>query len=55
MVDNEQSRIRENMTSAFFDYNRNFGKLYLQAGLRYEYIDFNYYAHGIYRPAQSKN
>lgn len=55
LVDNEQSRIRENMTSAFFDYNRNFGKLYLQAGLRYEYIDFNYYAHGIYRPAQSKN
>lgn len=55
IVNNENSRIRENMISAFVDYSRMIGKLNLQAGLRYEYIDFDYYDHGERIAAQSKN
>ncbi|SUB88715.1 TonB-linked outer membrane protein, SusC/RagA family [Porphyromonas macacae] len=54
VVNDENSRIKENMTSVFVDYSRAFGKLNVQAGLRYEYIDFNYYDHGKYIPEQSK-
>ncbi|MCH3995928.1 MAG: TonB-dependent receptor [Prevotella sp.] len=54
IVNNENNRIKENMTSAFVDYHRTFGKLDVQAGLRYEYIDFNYYDHGTYVAKQSK-
>lgn len=54
IVNSENSRIKETMTSAFVDYSRTFGKLNVQAGLRYEHIDFNYYDHGNYVAAQSK-
>ena len=54
LVDNENSLVKEYMTSAFIDYSRNFNKLSLQAGLRYEYVDFNYYDHGNYVLGQSK-
>ena len=47
IIDNEKARIRENMASAYIDYSRQLGKLYVQAGLRYEYVDFNYFDHGV--------
>lgn len=42
------------MTSAFVDYSRKFGLLTMQAGLRYEYIDFDYYDNDLYIAEQSK-
>ncbi len=54
VADNENEKVKESMTSAFIDYNRSFGPLALQAGLRYEYNDFNYYDHELYIAAQSK-
>lgn len=54
VADNENEKVKESMTSAFIDYNRSFGPLTLQAGLRYEYNDFNYYDHDVYIAAQSK-
>ena len=54
VADNENEKVKESMTSAFIDYNRSFGPLALQAGLRYEYNDFNYYDHDLYIAAQSK-
>lgn len=54
LVDNENSIIRERMTSAFADYSHAFGSLSLQAGLRYEYTDFKYYDSGTLMPSQSR-
>lgn len=48
MVDNEKEKVKESMTSAFIDYSRRFGLLTMQAGLRYEYIDFDYYNNDLY-------
>ena len=47
IIDDEKARIRENMASGYLDYSRSIGKLYVQAGLRYEYVDFNYFDHGV--------
>ena len=55
IVNNENSRIRENMTSAFIDYSRAFGRVSLQAGLRYEHIHFVYYDNGERMDAQCKD
>ena len=54
-VSDDDSRITESMTSSFLTYSRDFGNLSLEAGLRYEYIDFNYYEYGKYVPGQSKS
>ena len=54
IIDDEKARIRENMTSAYLDYSRSLGKLYVQAGLRYEYVDFNYFDHGARIAGQSR-
>lgn len=54
-VSDDDSRITESMTSSFLTYSRDFGNLSLEAGLRYEYIDFNYYEYGKYVPEQSKS
>lgn len=54
LLDDEESRIRESMVSAFLSYTFNIKKLYVQAGLRYERVDFKYYDHGQYVGAQSK-
>lgn len=54
VTDNEKEKVKESMTSAFVDYSRVFGSLTVQAGLRYEYIDFNYYDHESYVADQSK-
>ena len=55
LVLDDDSRITESMTSSFLTYSRDFGNLSLEAGLRYEYIDFNYYEYDKYIPGQSKS
>ena len=54
LADNVIDRIKEGMASAFVTYNRDFGKLNMEAGLRYENVDFKYYDEGIYMAEQSK-
>lgn len=54
VTDNENEKVKESMTSAFLDYSRQFGKLSMQAGIRYEYVDFDYYNDGAYVAGQSK-
>lgn len=54
LLDDDDSKIKEGMASAFVDYSRSFGRLSLQAGLRYEYVDFNYYEQGVRVAAQSR-
>lgn len=54
-VSDDNSRITESMTSSFLTYSRDFGNVSMEAGLRYEYIDFNYYEYGKYVPGQSKS
>ncbi len=55
LVSDDDSRITESMTSSFLSYSRDLGNLSLEAGLRYEYIDFNYYEYGKYVAGQSKS
>ena len=55
LVSDDDSRITESMTSSFLTYSRDFGNVSMEAGLRYEYIDFNYYEYGKYMPGQSKS
>ena len=55
LSDNVRDRIKEGMASAFVTYNRDFGKLNMEAGLRYENVDFKYYDDGKYMAEQSKN
>lgn len=55
LASDDDSRITESMTSSFLTYSRDFGNVSMEAGLRYEYIDFNYYEYGKYVPGQSKS
>ncbi|WP_337795590.1 TonB-dependent receptor domain-containing protein, partial [Prevotella sp.] len=43
------------MSSAFVTYSHDFGKLNMEADLRYENVDFKYYDDGKYTADQSKN
>ena len=54
LADNVRDRIKEGMSSAFVTYSRDFGKLNMEAGLRYENVDFKYYDNGKYMAEQSK-
>ena len=54
LADNVRDRIKEGMSSAFVTYSRDFGKLNMEAGLRYENVDFKYYDDGKYMSEQSK-
>jgi hypothetical protein len=54
LADNVIDRIKEGMASAFVTYSRDFGKLNMEAGLRYENVDFKYYDNGKYMAEQSK-
>ena len=54
VTSNENEKVKESMTSAFVDYTRSFGALSVQAGLRYEYNDFDYYTNEIRIDLQSK-
>lgn len=53
-IDDDRSRIQEGMASAFVEYARQIGAVQLQAGLRYENINFDYYEDGEYLPEQSR-
>lgn len=53
-IGDENSIVKESMTSAFVDYSRDFGKLSFHAGLRYEFVNFKYYDHDEYIGSQSK-
>lgn len=54
LADNVINCIKEGMASAFVTYNRDFGKLNMEAGLRYENVDFKYYDDSQYMAEQSK-
>ena len=54
LADNVIDCIKEGMASAFVTYNHDFGKLNMEAGLRYENVDFKYYDDGKYMAEQSK-
>ena len=54
VVDAENNRIKENIASVFMDYSKQFGKVGLQVGLRYERVGFNYYERDVLVHAQSK-
>ncbi|MFC2489886.1 MAG: outer membrane beta-barrel protein [Prevotella sp.] len=54
VVDDENNRIKENIASVFMDYSKQFGKVGLQVGLRYERVGFNYYERDVLVHAQSK-
>lgn len=45
-VSNSDTRIRESMTAGFIEYGRNFGHLFAQVGVRYEYLNTGYYESG---------
>lgn len=53
-IEDDHSRIQEGMASAFVEYARQIGAVQLQAGLRYENINFDYYEDGKYLPEQSR-
>lgn len=55
VVDDDNSKTKENMLCGFLEYTRTFGRLNLQAGLRYEYVNFKYYVDGEYVAEQSRN
>lgn len=54
LLEDDKSRIEEGMASAFVEYVRHFGPLSMQAGLRYENVDFDYYDNGVYIGEQSR-
>lgn len=54
LLDNQENRIKEGMTSVFCDYTRKFGDLSVLAGIRYENIDFDYFEGGKKMSEQSK-
>lgn len=53
MADND-SRINEQTASGFVEYSRTFGKVSVQAGLRYEHVDFDYYEKEVLMDGQSR-
>ncbi|MCQ2289687.1 MAG: TonB-dependent receptor [Muribaculaceae bacterium] len=54
-VQNTDSRIKENMASGFVEYGHQFGKLYAQAGIRYEHLSNNYYNFGVRQDEVCRN
>lgn len=55
IISDDNSRIRENMGSAFIEYGKSFGKVQAQVGLRYEHNASTYYEEGTRIAEQSKN
>ena len=54
ILKDDYSQFKEGNASAFLEYNRSFGKLNAQAGVRYEYVDFKYYDQGKLVEEQSR-
>lgn len=48
------TNIKEAATAGFIEYGRNFGKLYAQVGLRYEYMNTGYYEFGVKQEEMSR-
>lgn len=55
IVADDDSKIKEDLEAAFLEYGRTFGKIKLQAGLRFENVNFDYYKSGVYQNKQSRN
>lgn len=53
-VGNSNSEITEQTVAPFAEYKHSLWKGSMTAGLRYEYVDFNYHENGIYKPEQSR-
>lgn len=54
IIDDDNSRTEEGMASAFIEYARQIGPVGVQAGLRYENVNFDYYEDNVYKDEQSK-
>lgn len=54
ILDNDDSKIKEGSTAAFMDYSHSFGKVDVQAGVRYENVKFDYYEQGKHIDEQSR-
>lgn len=54
VLDNDISKIEESNTAAFAEYNKEIGKVQIQAGLRYEHVAFDYYQEDVRQDEQSK-
>ena len=54
ILSDDDSRIKEGSAAAFIDYSRSFGKVDVQAGVRYENVDFDYYELGKHIDEQSR-
>lgn len=54
IIDNALSDIDEQTTAVFAEYTRTFGKINMQAGLRYEHVGFDYYENSVRSDEQSK-
>ncbi len=55
IIADDEAMIKEGATSAFVEYAKAFGKLQMQAGLRYEHVGFDYYDAGKFVDEQSKD
>ena len=54
ILDDDDSKIKENAASAFLEYARSFGNLQAQVGVRYEHITSDYYEDGMRVDEQSR-
>ena len=54
ILDDNNSNIKENSTSAFLEYAHSFGKLQAQLGVRYEHLSSDYYEDSKYMDEQSR-
>lgn len=54
ILDDDDSKIEEGDLAAFAEYSRSFGDVNVQAGVRYEYVNFDYYEYGKRMDEQSK-
>ena len=54
-VQTSDNLITENMTSEFVEYGRRFGRVFVQAGLRYEHLDNNYMNFGVKDESMSRS
>ncbi|MBQ8521888.1 MAG: outer membrane beta-barrel protein [Bacteroides sp.] len=54
ILEDDDSYIKEGSASAFAELSQTFGEVYVQTGLRYEQVDFDYYDRGVRMDEQCK-
>lgn len=54
LLKDDDSQIKEGSSALFTEYSRDFGKVNIQAGVRFENIIFDYYVGGVRKDEQSK-